>query len=309
MGKILFMFPGQGAQYVGMGKELSENFKECRLLFEEADEALGYSLSDICFNGPEDRLNLTEVTQPAVYATSMAALKALEVSGIFGDMTAGFSLGEYSALTYSGVLNFKDTVKLVGNRGRYMQEAVPVGIGKMAAVIGLETDKVIEICKQVSEFGVAEPVNFNCPGQIVIAGEVLPLEKAEKIVVDNGGRYVSLKVSAPFHSSMLKSAAKRLRIDLDKIDVNPIKIPVLTDVTANYIKSHNDVRDILEKQAMSPVLWQNIIERTIEDGADTFIEIGPGKALSSFAKKINRKAKIFNVQDLKGLKNAVEGLK
>ena len=309
MGKIAFVFPGQGAQYIGMGKELFENIQVSRDIFNIADEELKFKLSELCFNGEVEELNITENTQPAILATSIAALMALKDRGIKCDVTAGLSLGEYSALVCSGVMDFKDAIGLVKKRGRFMQEAVPVGIGTMAAILGLEADLVQEACKEASTSGIVEMANLNCPGQIVIAGEIAAVELAcEKAKEKGAKRAMLLSVSAPFHTSMLKPAAEKLEVELENINLSDITIPVMTNVTGNYINSKDDIKPTLKLQVMSSVLWETIIRNMIKDGVDTFVEIGPGKVLSGFVKKIDRKLTVVNVEDMASLDNAVEVL-
>lgn len=310
MNKIGFVFAGQGAQYVGMGKEFYDNIEECREIFKEADEALGFSISQLCFEGSKEELDKTENTQPAIVTTSIAILKALELNGIKAEAVAGLSLGEYSALVYSGVFSFKDAVKLVKKRGRFMQEAVPEGVGTMAAVMGLDRDKVNEACEYVKETGIVEVANYNCPSQIVIAGEIEAVKVAcSKAKELSAKRTMLLSVSAPFHTSMLKEAGEKLYKELESIELNDMKVPVLTNVTGNYIENKEAIKELLRKQVMSSVLWEDIIENMIKAGINTFVEIGPGKALSGFIKKIDKSVKVFNVEDMSSLNTVIEALK
>ena len=310
MSKIAFIFPGQGAQYIGMGKELFENIDVCKNIFNIADKELDFELSKLCFEGTEQELNITENTQPAILTTSIAALMALSQRGIKCDVTAGLSLGEYSALVCSGVMDFKDAVKLVKKRGKFMQEAVPVGIGTMAAIIGLAANLVEEACSEAGTSGIVEIANLNCPGQIVIAGEIAAVELACKNALEKGAKKaVRLSVSAPFHTSMLKPAADKLELELKNINLQNITIPVMTNVTGDYVKNRDEIKTNLKLQVMSSVLWETIIKNMIRDGVDTFVEIGPGKVLSGFVKKIDRKLKVVNVEDMASLDKAVQLIK
>lgn len=310
MGKIAFLFSGQGAQYLGMGKDLFENIDVCKKVFEDADDILGFPISNMCFEGPEEDLNRTENTQPAILTTSIAALKALESFHIKADITAGLSLGEYSALVCSGVMGFKEAVALVKKRGKYMQEAVPEGIGTMAAIMGLNYSDVEKICSDCKSFGIVELSNVNCPGQLVIGGHIEAVKAACTMAKDKGARkIVELSVSGPFHTSMLKSAAEKLEEELSRISINEFSIPVVTNVTGEIIEKVQNIKPYLRKQVMSTVLFEKSINTMIESGVDVFIEIGPGRVLSGFVKKINRKVLTLNVQDIKSLNSTVEKLK
>ena len=309
MGKVAFIFAGQGAQYVGMGKELAENIEVCKEVFKKADEALGFSISNICFEGPKEELDMTENTQPAILTTSIAALRALEEKGFSPDVVAGLSLGEYGALTAAKVLQFSTAVSLVKKRGRFMQEAVPKGVGTMAAILGLGEDGVREACTGASDSGIVEPANFNCPGQIVIGGENEAVKKACEIAKEKGAsRAMLLSVSAPFHTSMLSGAAEKLEEELKDVNLGEINTPVMTNVTGDYIENKDKIKNLLKQQVMSAVLWENTIKRMLEDGVDTFVEIGPGKVLSGFVKKIDKTVTILNVEDMKSLEKTIEVL-
>ncbi|MGO1527098.1 MAG: ACP S-malonyltransferase [Senegalia sp. (in: firmicutes)] len=297
--KTAFVFPGQGAQYIGMGKEFYDNFNVAKNVFDMADKELEMKISDVCFNGPIEELSLTEITQPAILTTSYAILKVLQEKGLKADVTAGLSLGEYNALLYSGSLNFSDAVKLVKKRGKYMQEAVPEGRGKMAALIGMSIEDVNKLICDLSNDGVIEAANYNCPGQIVISGEKYVIEKAVELAKEYGAKKaVLLPVSAPFHSSLLKPAGEKLKGDLENITIKKPNIDLISNVTADVIKEE-DIKKLLVKQVYNSVYWEQSIEKMLNDGVTNFIEIGPGKSLSAFIKKTAKKHKInIDIQNI-----------
>jgi len=298
-----FIFPGQGSQYVGMGKELFENFAVSKQVFEEADDALHHSLSALCFRGPEETLKLTEYTQPAVLTTSIAALKALQSEkGIIPQLTAGHSLGEYTALVVSGALAFSEAVKIVRLRGKFMQEAVPVGEGAMAAVLGMEREQIERICDEVSSGEVLTPANFNCPGQIVIAGHTKAVGRAIERVKQEGKKAVLLPVSAPFHSPLMRPAGERLEKVLEGVSVNDLKIPVVTNVEAEVNDSKDMIKGLLVAQVSRPVRWEESMEKIIERGIEQVLEIGPGKVLSGLMKRIDHRIETKNLEDVQTLK-------
>ena len=311
MSKTAFLFPGQGSQSVGMGKELADNFSVARQVFEEADQALGFSISNLCFEGPEEELRKTVNTQPAILTVSVATLRVLQQAGISFDITAGHSLGEYSALVAAGVLDFADAVRLVNKRGQYMQEAVPLGEGAMAAVMGMEREKVVEICAEVEkEAGAVQAVNFNCPGQIVIAGKTAAVEKAAAALKAAGAkRAIMLPVSAPFHSTLLQPAAEKLALELDKVSFREPKLPVVANVTGKISTNSAEIKQLLVTQAANPVLWEDCVATVAAYGSTVSVEIGPGKVLTGFTKKIAPEIATFNVEDMESLQKTLDYFK
>ena len=300
--KIAFLFPGQGAQYVGMGKELYEKYPEFFTALEKAD--IDFDLKSLIFEGPEETLGKTQYTQPALVAVELAFAKILNHFGIKADVVAGLSLGEYAALAYAGAFSEKTAVELVAKRGQLMEEAVPAGIGAMTAVLGLEADKLKEACQRVQGLGVVEIANYNCPGQLVIGGHQPAVEEAGRLALELGAkRAIPLKVSGPFHTSLLKEAGTKLREELEKVSISGLEVPVVFNTTGDF--GEVDVRETLEKQIQSSVYFEKSIRKMLADGVDTFIEVGPSKTLSGFVKKIDRKAVIYNMENLEGLDKIV----
>jgi [acyl-carrier-protein] S-malonyltransferase len=310
MAKWAFLFPGQGSQYVGMGKDLKQNFKVAADVFAEADEALHEDLSKLCFEGPEDDLKLTRNTQPAILTVSIAALRVLEKeTGLVPAMTAGHSLGEYSSLVTSGALQFADAVAIVRKRGTFMQEAVPVGVGGMAAVLGMETAELEQICKESAEGQSVAPANYNCPGQIVISGHMEAVKRAAaKAEAAGAKKVVMLPVSAPFHSTLMKPAAEKLAKALEPVTVHDLKIPVLSNVEADFYPSKNDIKRLLTEQVDHPVRWIEEMEKIIKEGVDKCVEIGPGKVLNGLVRKISRETAIQSIENPDSIKEFVAGL-
>jgi [acyl-carrier-protein] S-malonyltransferase len=296
--QIAFLFPGQGSQAVGMGKELSDNYAVARRTFEEANEALGYKLSQVCFEGPEEKLKLTEITQPAILTVSIAAWRVLQEKGVQPDFVAGHSLGEYSANVAAGTLTFADAVRTVRNRGKYMQEAVPVGVGAMAAILGMPLDKVIELAGDAAQGEVCQAANINSPEQIVISGNSGAVERAIKLATEGGAKKaVSLPVSAPFHCALMQPAQDRLAADLSTLSFQNPSCPVICNVDAEAITSAEAARNALIRQVTGAVKWEPSVRLLIHQGASLFIEVGPGKVLWGLMRQIDRSKTCLTVGD------------
>lgn len=311
MSKTAFLFPGQGAQYVGMGKDFYEKYPVSKEVFETACAVSGLDVKALCFEENEN-IHVTEYTQIAMLTAEIAILKAIEEAGIHADVAAGLSLGEYGAIAAAGVMEVPDVLRLIRKRGIYMQEAVPQG-GAMTAVLGLDTGVIEKVCEEIREEtkGIVSIANYNCPGQTVITGEEDAVAKAAEALAGAGAkRCVPLKVSGPFHSALLTEAGKKLGKELEAVKLYEMKIPYLSNVTADYVTDLSEVKTLLEQQVASSVRWQQSVERMITDGVDTFIEIGPGKTLAGFMRKINREVKVFNVEkaeDLEKLEKEIRG--
>ncbi len=303
MSKTAFIFPGQGAQYIGMAKDFYDTFSICREVFEMASRAAELDVAALCFE-ENANINITEYTQIAMLTAELAMLKAVEEKGVHADVAAGLSLGEYGALAVSGVMEPADIFRLVRKRGIFMQEAVPTG-GAMTAVLGLDTSTIERVCEETE--GQVSVANYNCPGQIVITGEENAVaDAAQKLAEAGAKRCVPLKVSGPFHSPMLAGAGERLGAELEKVELHNMKVPYLANVTGDYVSNSAQVKELLIKQVASSVKWQQSVERMIEDGVDTFIEIGPGKSLSGFMRKINRNVKVMNIERVEDLEKLAQ---
>jgi [acyl-carrier-protein] S-malonyltransferase len=306
---IAFLFPGQGSQSVGMGKDLFDHYPAARATFDEADEALGTKLSQLCFEGPEEQLKLTENTQPAILTVSVAAWRVLSEKGIKPAFAAGHSLGEYSAHVAAGTISFADAVRTVRQRGRYMQEAVPVGTGAMAAILGMNLDAVGEVCAAAAQGQVCEPANINSPEQIVISGDAAAVERGVRIAQERGAkRAVILPVSAPFHCSLMKPAQDRLAADLEKLTFSTPGVPVVSNVYARPVEEAETACEALVRQVTASVRWSDSMQWLIQHGVQTFVEVGPGKVLCGIMRQIDRTKKCLNVEDEASLQKTAEFL-
>ncbi|HMI50780.1 MAG TPA: ACP S-malonyltransferase [Candidatus Saccharimonadales bacterium] len=307
MGKVAFVFPGQASQYPGMGKDLAEKYPVAKAVFDEADKALGFSISRMCFEGTEDELKLTANTQPAILTVSVATYRVLAEKGLTPDFVAGHSLGEYSALVAAGSVKFSDAVQIVRKRGTYMQEAVPAGEGAMAAILGVSPAIVIDVCKRAAENEVCSPANLNSPDQTVISGHAGAVKRAVELASQAGAkRAVILAVSAPFHSSLMMPAQQKLEKDLKKIEFAAPRFPLVSNVDADTIETGDEARDALIRQVSMPVRWEESIRLLIDEGVNTFVEVGPGRVLTGLLRQIERSVAALNVEDEKSLAETVE---
>lgn len=300
---LAFLFPGQGSQAVGMGRDLAVNFPLARQTFEEANDALGFDLAALCYNGPEDELKLTANTQPAILAVSIAALRVVRSeAGLTPDFAAGHSLGEYSALVCAGALDFADALRTVRQRGRFMQEAVPVGTGAMAAILGLDRAALESICARAAEGQVVAPANFNGGGQVVIAGHAEAVERAIGLAKDEGAkRALPLPVSAPFHCALMAPAGERLATVLEQIEIRPMQLPVVSNVEARPNGDADRIRELLVTQVSAPVRWEESMQALLDLGVDRFVEIGPGKVLAGLIKRLAKQVAVQNIQESQDL--------
>jgi len=307
MGKVAFMFPGQASQYPGMGKELAEKYPAARAVFEEADQALGFSISKMCFEGTEEDLKLTANTQPAILAVSVAAYRVVAEKGLTPDFVAGHSLGEYSALVAVGALNFSDAVRLVRKRGQYMQEAVPAGLGGMAAIMGISPAVVQDACKRAAMGEICTAANLNSPEQTVISGHASAVKRAVEIASQLGAkRSMMLAVSAPFHSELMMPAQEKLEKDLRATSFGELQVPLVTNVDADTIRKGDEAREALIRQVTMPVRWQESMRLLLDEGVNTFLEVGPGRVLTGLMRQIERSVASLNVEDEKSLLATVE---
>ena len=307
MGKVAFVFPGQASQYPGMGKELAEKYPAARAVFDEADKALGFSVSKMCFEGTEDELKLTANTQPCILTVSVAVQRVLADKGLTPDFVAGHSLGEYSALVAAGALKFSDAVQIVRKRGTYMQEAVPAGVGAMAAILGLSPAVVADACKRAAEGEICAPANLNSPDQTVISGHAGAVKRAVEIASQLGAkRAVILAVSAPFHSALMQPAQDRLAADLKNTAFSHLKMPLVTNVDADTISTGEEAREALIRQVSMPVRWEESVRTLIDEGVNTFVEVGPGKVLTGLLRQIERSVAALNVEDEKSLATTLD---
>ena len=307
MGKVAFVFPGQASQYPGMGKELADMYPVAKDVFDEADKALGFSISKICFEGSEEDLKLTANTQPAILTCSVATYRVLEQKGLAPDFVAGHSLGEYSALVAAGALKFSNAVRLARKRGTYMQDAVPAGKGAMAAIMGLSPAVVADVCKRAADGEVCAPANLNSPDQTVISGHADAVKRAVELASQAGAKRATiLAVSAPFHSALMMPAQEKLARDLEKIHFDNLRVPLVTNVDADTIETGEAAREALIRQVSTAVRWEESVRLLIEEGVNTFVEVGPGKVLSGLLRQIERSVATLNVEDEKSLLKTVE---